>query len=309
MDSLSNNIFSYYRAHFSELSFDKQLHFSSRLKLWTDDPFAAEMLETLRPQATANENPKQVLGDVYQTMLDTPLSGLENAGAIRAPYFAKYPNLRAINALLFRATFLQTVFGIDARHEVYEIVSEAELRSLATELLEDTGALTALSTYAVNFLYLYSRNFAHDDTLFDPKIFIETVARGYDFSDYSHIQLYNYLSTHCVLGETLFYARPLPEKYAVTYMQMMQELGKVLNDHYDEINLDNKFEYLVCCKIVGLESPLAAKIEAEAEKSISPDGTFLIDTHNKHPQTTKTNLELSEHRNVLYIMAHRAFTA
>jgi hypothetical protein len=42
---------------------------------------------------------------------------------------------------------------------------------------------------------------------------------------------------------------------------------------------------------------------AEAQKSLSDDGDFLVDRHNTNPQTANASLDLSEHRNVLFVMA------
>jgi hypothetical protein len=196
------------------------------------------------------------------------------------------------------------VYCINAREKVYELVDQNELRELADALLEDAEALCTLSTYAVNFLYLYSRNLLDDDELFDPQLFIEKVAPLYDLTNYSQVQLYIYLYTHCILGETLFYARPIPARHRETYHAMIQELTDLMTERFEDINLDNKFEYLVCSKLVGVKSPLTRKIEDEAERSVSPDGQFLIDQHNNHPQVAKMSFELSEHRNVLYILSH-----
>jgi hypothetical protein len=86
---------------------------------------------------------------------------------------------------------------------------------------------------------------------------------------------------------------------------MLDELETVISDNYTAINMDNKFEFLVCCKLAGKQSSLESEIFAEAEYSVSEDGTFIVDRHNSNPQTANSTLDLSEHRNVLFIMANR----
>ena len=125
----------------------------------------------------------------------------------------------------------------------------------------------------------------------------------YDLSDPIQLQLYIYLYTHCVIGESHFYAHAIPERYLPVYRQMLDELETVIEKRFTEINLDNKFEFLVCCRLVGKESSLTRRIDDEAHKSISTEGNFIVDRHNTNPQSANTTLALSEHRNALYIMA------
>jgi hypothetical protein len=88
---------------------------------------------------------------------------------------------------------------------------------------------------------------------------------------------------------------------------MIAELEQLIADHFDNINLDNKCEFLVCAKLVGQRSKLERRIVAEANASLSPDGIFLIDRHNHNPQPDNVSIDKSEHRNVLFLMANRDF--
>jgi len=87
------------------------------------------------------------------------------------------------------------------------------------------------------------------------------------------------------------------------YRKMITDLEKIIVSNFDSIHMDNKFEFLVCSKLVGHKSKLHDAIWDEGEKSISPNGSFIIDKYNKNPQKNRIDLILSEHRNVLAIMS------
>ncbi len=305
MNELSNSVYDYYCQHFSELTDSKQLHFASRLKLWSGDQFGADTLAALRPGVTQDENPDAALRAVYAEALRTIHHGSKNAAELRAPYFEKYPQLRAVAMVLFRLTFLKTIYNLDAKATLFELFPKADLDELMQQLLADQEALSILSTHAINVLYLYSRVVLEDESLYDPALFLEVGASQYDLSNPIHLQLYIYLYTHCIIGESNFYSRQLHEQYLPTYRKMMDELEDQIEAHFTEINLDNKFEFLVCCKLVGKSSKLESQIFTEAKQSVSEDGTFLVDRHNTNPQSANSTLDLSEHRNVLFIMANR----
>lgn len=305
MNDLSNRVYEYYCAHFSELTESKQLHFASRLALWSQDEFSEQTLAAIRPYVTYSDDAAKALRSVYAEALQTIHHGSKNAAALRAPYFEKYPKLRAVAMVLFRLTFLKTIYGLDGKQTLFEIFPQAELDELMRQLLADREALSILSTHAVNVLYLYSRLVLDDDELFDPALFLEIGTEQYDLTDPIHLQLYIYLYTHCIIGESNFYSRSLPERYLSVYRQMLDELETCMVENFGSINMDNKFEFLVCCKLVGKVSSLEEKIFSEAEQSVSEDGTFIVDRHNTNPQITNNTLDLSEHRNVLYIMANR----
>jgi ubiquinone/menaquinone biosynthesis C-methylase UbiE len=89
---------------------------------------------------------------------------------------------------------------------------------------------------------------------------------------------------------------------------MFNELTSLIESQYERINLDNKFEYLTCAQLLHQTSPLAERILAEAAESLSPNGNFIIDQHNQNPQVTNSDLNSSEHRNVLLLLATRPYT-
>jgi hypothetical protein len=306
MTNLSNDVYQYYRDHFTELAADKQLHFASRLALWSNDAFGQAKLAELRGYVTHNNNITAALQNVYDEAQKTVHHGSKNAAGLRTPYFIKYPHLRTVAMLLFRITFLKTVYGIDCTKEIFSYFSKTELDNLAFTLLNDTEALAILSTHAINFLYLYNRVILGDENSLNAKVFMKIQGTGvYDLTNPVHIQLFIYLYTHCIIGESQFYARQLPEQSVPIYKHMLDELETLIEANFELVNLDNKFEFLVCCELVGHRTNLRERIEAEAEISIAETGTYLVDRHNRNQQTTNVTIDLSEHRNVLYIMANR----
>jgi hypothetical protein len=89
---------------------------------------------------------------------------------------------------------------------------------------------------------------------------------------------------------------------------MLRRLETVIRKQFDMINLDNKLEFLVCCRILNYETDLFDRIYRECEGSISPHGTYLVDTLNSSKNTTKASLDGSEHRNVLFIMSTEPYS-
>jgi hypothetical protein len=307
MNSLSNDVYTHYLEHFEALPFDKQFHFASRLYLWHQDPQLAARLNELRPEFAANNSPKTAFAQLLALSAGSPVHGSKNASELRRPYFDKYPKLKTYVLLLFRTAFLRTIYNIDASDLLLEHFSQTELDNFAKELLKDKDAIAILSTHAINFLYLYSRVVRKDNSLFDPAFFLEIGGQAYDTRDKIHMQLLIYLYTHCIIGESMFYYRALPTSNIAVYKEMVNELERLIAANFTDINLDNKFEFLVTAKLAGQKSSLTKRIFDEAKNSISSEGTFLVDTHNNNPQAENSTLDKSEHRNVLFIMANQGF--
>jgi len=265
-------------------------------------------MRVLQVWATGNGNPEQAIRDLVSSALASPVHGSKNAGALREPYFLRYPNLKTYVLVLFRITFLKHIYGIDCRELFFKLFPRREVLALREALLKDDEALAILSTHAVNFLYLFDRMIQSGEPSFNPAYFLDIGGTQYDLTNPIHLQLKIYLYTHCVIGETLFYYRALPPETQAPYTQMLAELETLIDSRFADINLDNKFEFLVCAKIGGFDTKLRARIFDEAARSVSESGTFLVDRHNNNPQTANSTLSKSEHRNVLAIMADRSFT-
>lgn len=299
--SLAESIKQYYFDNLDTLPKDKQFHFASRILSWDGDEAAAGVLRGLRsdfaPKPGHSTAKAMLLG-----LLDYKSTASINAPELRRPYFDQYPRLRSLNLALFRTRHLGVVYGVDLKSELLEVLDRAELDLLAEKLVSDYPALRILSTYAINFLYMHKVFLSHNKTFIDLGNIIKA-AKGYDLDDKAQVQLLIYLFTHCVIGETNFYAGKVSPAQLPLLQQMLKQLERLIGEKYPLINLDNKLEFLVSCRICDYETPLVGEIHAECAKSVSPLGTFLIDRFNLNAQKNKTSVEDSEHRNVLYLMS------
>jgi hypothetical protein len=295
--TLQTKIKDYYYANLAELSDDKQFHFATRIGAWHGDKQAFTLLTKLEPIINSDD-----LAGTFTEIAAKPQAGRRNAHELRQPFFEAYPRLYGAHAALFRLRHLKSVYGVDARKDFFTALDESELDSLYARLLKDAAALRILSTFAVNFIYLYKTIAKQSSEPVNPAVFLQA-AEGYDLTNPLDMQLKIYLYTHCIIGDSNFYTKQVPAKNKPHYTAMLAELETLISDNFERINLDNKFEFLVCARIIGFESRLFERIDQEANNSMSPEGTFVIDTHNKNIQDDKTSFDKSEHRNVLYIMS------
>jgi len=307
MLDLSNNIYQYYIDHFDELSFEKQFHFASRNYLWSQSPEASHLLAYMRDTFTCNGDVAEAIQQLVDSAAASPTHGSKNAAELRLPYFQKYPLLKPAVLALFRIAFAKNIYKIDARGSLEKFFEAVVLDKLAQQLLADEQATAILSTHAINFLYLYGRVVLEAE-LFDPAVFLNIGKRAYDLNDLTQLQLLIYLYTHCIIGESIFYYRLVPDRHKAVYLSMLRELEQLITDRYDDINLDNKFEFLVCAQLLGTDSSLRSHINAEAARSLSDNGFYLIDRHNNNPQLDNVSLDRSEHRNVLCVLANKPFS-
>jgi hypothetical protein len=305
MSDLSNTIYDYYCEHFTELPLDKQLHFASRLWVWRRDPRARELLDSLRPEILPSNDGVDSVRRILDDGLLPIRPGSLNVLHIRQPFFDRYPSLRRSAAGLYWAQLLDTCYDTDVRSRIHEVIDLPAATQLAADLLADTPAVAALSTYAVNFLYLLRRFVEKDEAALDPAYFLQIAADNslYSGDDRLNLQLRIYLLTHAVIGESLFYSRPIADAKKPAFQRLIGQLEELIVTHFDDVNLDNKLEFVVCCKLVGTTSQPESRILAEADQSVSPDGDFLVDTRNANIQSSYTGIDKSEHRNVLYIMS------
>lgn len=298
--NLPQHIRQYYFDNFVDLLQDKQFHFADRLTSWNDDTNAKHQLDLLRSYMIPNE---QSCVPLLRNLVETPPQAKINAVTSRLQYLEKYPQLRGLMLGLFRVRHLLHDYDIDCRSDFLTLYPYELLDTLATQLLDDPEALKFLSTYAVNYLYLlehilYRRN----TSAINPTLFYELSAR-YDENIPEHVQLLIYLYTHCIIGETNFYKQGILSERKETYNAMIAHLEQVISDQYDNINLDNKLEFLVCCRILRYNTGLFERIYRECDRSISSEGYFLVDRHNNFKQSDKKSFADSEHRNVLFIMS------
>ncbi len=302
---LARHVRQYYLDHFDDLPLEKQLHFAGRLSLWNNDQDCTHLLlglkESLPVEETASKRELLKLKDLL------PSPGI-SAADLRQPYFQQYPELNGRNLMLFHVRHMRVYFGIDHLDQLLELVRYEQLAELARSLVDDEPALRILSTYAVNYLYLLEHLFPDHDSLLIDTAKLYNLGDGYDLSDPEHIRLLIYLYTHCIIADTNFYARPVNPVRKSDYLKMLTRLEAIIAEQFDRISLDNKLEFLVCAQMCGYTANLADRIYAECEQSVSPDGTYLVDTVNAFAKTSKNkSFDSSEHRNVLFVMSTTAY--
>ncbi|CAN5444437.1 hypothetical protein BH10PAT3_BH10PAT3_1510 [soil metagenome] len=298
--NLPDSVRHYYLEHFYELPEDKQFHFVSRLGAWNQDPECLKILEDLRSTVIPNDQP---MSEVLSSLINNPPGAHINAAATRQQYFDLFPKLRGIMLALFRVRHLLYVYGVDERNTLLGIISIVELRGLSHRLQANQEAARLLSTYAINCIYLIDHIlFPEEGKLINVEPIFE-LKEKYNQTEPEDIQLLIYLYTHCIIGEANFYERAIAVERMQTFTKMLSVLEPIIEANYNNIHLDNKLEFLVCCRICHYDTPLFKRIQAECEQSISPQGSFLVDTINNFKQGLKSDFARSEHRNVIYIMS------
>jgi RimK family alpha-L-glutamate ligase len=278
----------------------KIFHYNSRMYLWTKEDKYKARLEAYRSKY-AN------LSGILDKSRNSPSSNKKKSlhDQERAEYFEKYPKLRGFNEALFKYLFAYTIYDIDESDELGNSALIDEMSNLARQLLEDKEALKTLSTFAINYLYLL-RFFLRStgDKIFEVSELLSVIEEFKHEINKENTDLYIYFATHCIIGESAFYSRRIESDREV-YLELLKKVEEVIHQGYFNITLDNKCEFLVCCRLVGYSSFLEPIIQNEAEMSLSPIDNYIVDTVNSETrrQEKKTFL-LSEHRNVLYIMAN-----
>jgi hypothetical protein len=296
---LADKVYSYYYTNRHLLTADKSFHFATRTAAWRG---FEESFALLREHRADIVQPDRSLKDVIADVYHTPQTGRRNAHELRQPFFEKYPQLYGAHLALFRVRHLQEVYGIDAREALFAAISKQELIDLKDRLLADDEAMKVLSTFAINYCYLLERVIFRNDSSLPVDHFL-ALGKSYDPQVKEQMQLLIYFYTHCIIGESNFYVKKIPEHYLETYREMLLIIEPLIDEHFGFINLDNKLEFLVCARICGYETGLSARIYEECANSVSPDGMFLIDIHNQNAQSDRNDFVKSEHRNVLFIMS------
>lgn len=279
---------------------NKQFHFLSRLFLWTGSDIYKKLLDDLKRNyiGTTELDYEATLRRVYATV---PEHGDRMAAKeARKIYFKKYPQLEPFLNLLFKNLFAKKIYGIDLGPIIKKMVTDDELIVLKKNIESDTEALRILSTHAINYLYLLESYLDTEEKKINPEYYLE-IGSTYSKDD-SELQIYFF--THCIIGASKFYSEKIREEDLKTYITMLEKTEKIIDEHFCEISLDNKFEFLVCTRLCNFHSPIESRILEESARSLSPDGNFVIDTENSKAAPEERNDFIgSEHRNVLFIMS------
>src|SRR6266404_307550 len=150
--NLAREIKKYYFSNLDKLSDDKRFHFASRIAAWEGDPEAFELLRASKQYLLP---PSLSLEEWFKTTINKQQTGKRNAHDLRQPYFQKYLKLYGIHSALFRARHLKAVLGIDASARLFSVMPQTKFEELYEKLTKDLPAIRTLSTFAVNFMYLY----------------------------------------------------------------------------------------------------------------------------------------------------------
>lgn len=294
-ESIAQKVLSSYTRNMSFLSEKKQLHFNSRMFLWTRKTIYKENVFAQKKILLANldaslENSKSLVPEYPKRFLSLRKSALD-----------KYPWIIRYNAILFKWLFLTTLFKIDIRERVLETLPEETLQGNARLLLNDPLSLISLSTFGINFLYL-TRGILQSEKLFHPRHLLDIAKNHYPKTqEYAELELYYF--THCIIGESQFYNKPVRSNIKL-YADMIAASEEIIEKYFTYVSLDNKVEFLVAAKLCRTKSFLSERIQRECEENFS-EKLWCI-TEPRRP-IEKQNLSNEEHRNVLYIMSNLEF--
>jgi len=206
------------------------------------------------------------------------------------------------NEILALGLFAWLIYRDDYRSYLKSEFS-AEIEQIYNRLVKDYEAIAILSTHAVNFFYFYK------EYLLGERFDISSVCKQVEnyFAgtkmDKQKILLELYFYTHIIINESAFYSKPICSHIKPLLLKLLKKSEGIIRQNYFEINLDNKFEFLVCAEILKYRTSLCERILAEAEKSIAEGQDYLVDYFNTNPQLERTNINSSEHRNVLFVMS------
>ena len=304
--TIEQRVSKYYKDNFNLLD-EHQFHFASRLYLWNQDADAKQWLEVLKHEYMG-DGTSESFYNILDKLLHSKITYTsKNVQGLRKEFLHNYPTLRHFNLLLFRTHFTLAIYGIDFRKILLDIVPINELNELEHNLLKDEKAMAILSSTAINFLYLYNLFLQENENGMQLEGLLDVVKTQYNLNDKTNLLLYIYFYTHCIIGETKYYQRNIPKEKSSIYVKMIKELESLITTRYLQINLDNKLEFLVCCRICKYQTHLEGKIYSETDASLSDEGDFIVDKYNQNPQT-ETTFKRSEHRNVLFLMSHKPFS-
>ncbi len=143
-----------------------------------------------------------------------------------------------------------------------------------------------------------------NQNLFHPKQLLDiTKECPINTQEYAELELYYF--THCIIGESQFYNKPVKSNVDV-YIDMLTTSEEIIKKYFNFVSIDNKVEFLVTTKLCLEKSYLSERIQRECEENFSERLGCI--TEPRRP-IEKQSLSNGEHRNVLYIMSNSEFSA
>lgn len=297
IQNLYLKIYKYFQREYKKLDI-KKFHFASRLFLWNKDEFYENELNQFKSYFINADN----LMDSYTLRTEA----LKKFNSQRCHHLKMYPNLLKLHDILIRALYSRTIFNENLQKQLQKCFSFDQGQLLAKKLLSDAQSLTWLSSYSISYLYLFSKFFPTDLSL-DLDFFYQIGSSQLDDQDTFQLGTKIYFFTHCIIGESLFYAREIPNQNLHHYQKYLLYIENLIRDYYQKISIDHKLEFLVCCRICYYQSKLTNKIYQEILASISEKGDYLIDKLNIYSKINTDSLMSAEHQNVLFLMSMQEY--
>lgn len=281
----------------------KKFHYASRMYLWTKEETYRHWLDDIR-QKYVGLNLAETKSIIKERLSDKE-SKTENRKKlkqlIREPHLQKYPMLPKYNSVLFLNLFAETLYGVNIRTGIKEFVTDEEFLKLYNELKEDKESISVLSTHAINYFYLLQNYFGNSVPIVEPQKYLNITKEKTSLDLATELKFKIYLLTHCIIGKSRFYAEKVQESI---YVEMCKIIEQIIKENYFLISLDNKVEFLVCCKLCNYKSSIEEIIQNEAQNSFADAGNFIVDKMNLQAKMSSHSFTISEHRNVLYIMSN-----
>lgn len=276
----------YYFEHFDELTPEKQFHFATRMK---------NFLRVCDFDKWLSENQPDT--ELKPIISNNDYSGVAQF-AIRKPFFEKYPDLYGVEAALFRVHHLMKEYDVDIRGEFLKLYPKERLYRLSDDLLNDSEALRALSTWAVNTVYLTEELFPREQGSTDRLVNWTLSLDSFSMEP----SLYVYLCTHILICESEFYTKTVERTSKL--QELMNSCREVILKNIDTISLDAAVEFLVCSKMIEIEFEDVKKKINDICQDYLKNSPYLINyRRDKNPESYYHTLNGAEHINSLYIMS------
>ncbi len=282
-----------------------RVHYLTRMYTWTKEQKYLRALEEFREEYTSPDT----IDEAARQAFAPRAAAAPHADTAKTPrkkvLRRRYPKLAAINRLLFKLLWNETVWG---RAHAARVFAEKKYRDevlrYARKLAASPGDVLALSTHGVNFLFL-SHFFLPEVAVPDTAFFIEASRRTLRGAcPRTLLRARVYTLTHVIIGASKFYARRFSAQERAALLPLLKELEMLIGSHYQRTSLDMKFEFLVCCRLLRCATALERRIWDEADASLAPWGDYYLDVHNEYAQATRSlGFSSMEHRCVLAIMA------
>jgi hypothetical protein len=280
----------------------KQFHFYSRLFLWSEKRRYSNEIQNLFASWWPGEDKLITQLKRVPTTLTARrrFAGIKEYRQVSAE---KHPKVFTYNRIFFKLLFAETVYGLSGATIFKNGIDHRDLELTVTQLISDPESVAKLSTHAVNFLYLV-RRFEESFDLFTPALFRNVASMSPNEMTVFDLHARIYLLTHTIIGESGFYERRVLTSVDTLYDTYYLELERIIRTQYARVSLDQKFEFLVCMKLLAKQSALYERILDEALQSFDEQGNYFVNRHNsyyrKHARSTRLS---TEHQNVLAIMA------